>query len=882
MALPSSTGRFRQRRISVKQTLQVLRQKDMPSLDREEQQRELQHVETGVEKGEEEERDLQAVMHATDARFRSGKKNVKDVSIPTPDASKTWTDESALYSLKYQFPKDYLKYSATVEDTCGCPYNMDEEDTEFLNRMNGGLKKKNLKACSELEFEIIMYNFERIVEQKQPFLRMDPKQILGYDEIKQLAFIPDDNDRSKIYQELGKRLGIPNFQTLLDGVSTEDGSDGNNISRPLRELLELYGDKVYEHWRARRLARDGLPITPDLRYEDPTQPQKDDDDPYVCFRRREYRHARKTRRADMQGVMKLRLLDRDFRALQKILQMVTVRENKRKDELETSWAVFRQRCAIKDVKRSLGIVGEDQELIDHRRREKRRERERKEREKREQMKREKEKVANDKKERIKKEKERAKALRQARIKDKKRRRKGKDGSSLDSSPDIEGNSKKGHRHSSQRRVLIDDGPESLAAQLKKQEAFQLGEKLAAEKAREASLAAPPPVQPYVKLPSAKIPDLAITSVDSVLHQKMTGIRKAVSDKLIRRKLQDEGWINYTDDPYNPYLDVTDTIETTDNEFPWIKDRSHIPFSSIASSSYALKNPREIDFSYVFNNSRHYSNNDSEIIKINPISGQVVRNDRHNFMPCFYDLAGHDADDIEICGAFPGADKESFYSKNRIDVSEILAKIRHRVGVSGCEWLDRKPTSRNSDYFNYLDNLLKSEQSESSKENRPASIENCDTVKDSTTNSRKRKRVSVYDSNTSAAERLRSRFLFDDDLESADVVEPARLNGVNPQTQHVRFGCMLLSKAYEGMQRIRQHQVEVYQSRIRERQKLLLYQKKKLQQKPSSKSNVKKNAPQKSRPRKKKRQEQTPQILRDQHPPSKKRKSPSTKPAAATA
>lgn len=49
----NSSARFRQRKISVKQTLQVLYQSDVPDLE-DEQQRELQHVETGVEKGEEE------------------------------------------------------------------------------------------------------------------------------------------------------------------------------------------------------------------------------------------------------------------------------------------------------------------------------------------------------------------------------------------------------------------------------------------------------------------------------------------------------------------------------------------------------------------------------------------------------------------------------------------------------------------------------------------------------------------------------------------------------------------------------------------------------------------------------------------------------------
>ncbi len=55
MAQPTTgtSARFRQRKISVKQTLQVLWQSDVPDLE-DEQQRELQQVETGVEKGEEE------------------------------------------------------------------------------------------------------------------------------------------------------------------------------------------------------------------------------------------------------------------------------------------------------------------------------------------------------------------------------------------------------------------------------------------------------------------------------------------------------------------------------------------------------------------------------------------------------------------------------------------------------------------------------------------------------------------------------------------------------------------------------------------------------------------------------------------------------------
>lgn len=52
-AVSSSSARFRQRKISTKQVLQILYQADIPDLE-EEQQRDLQQIETGVEKGEEE------------------------------------------------------------------------------------------------------------------------------------------------------------------------------------------------------------------------------------------------------------------------------------------------------------------------------------------------------------------------------------------------------------------------------------------------------------------------------------------------------------------------------------------------------------------------------------------------------------------------------------------------------------------------------------------------------------------------------------------------------------------------------------------------------------------------------------------------------------
>ncbi|QPG74387.1 hypothetical protein FOA43_001714 [Brettanomyces nanus] len=737
-----------------------MKQKDIPDLDTEEQQRELQHIETGVEKGEEEEKDLQAVMLATNAKFRGAK--VQDVSIPTPDASKTWIDASKYYGSKYHYPEDYLKFSSTVEDTSGCQYNMDEVDNEFLDTYNSD--KIDRDRCTEDEFEILMYNFERVVDKKQPYLSMDPSQILGFAEIKQMALVQDEEDPTFMHRQLGNQLGIPNFRTLLD-------SELPVAPRPLRQLLDKFGSDIYDHWKKRRLNRKGESVFAQLKFEDPSQQQRDDNDPYVCFRRREYRHARKTRRADVQGVEKLRLLDRDFRTARQLLLMVAQRELKKQAEMRAEWGVFKQRCAIKDLKRELGIKTEDKDLIDQKKR-------------------------RLNAFRVQRAKEAAAAAEKERLRSKQK----SDG-------------KKGHhskRSFAQRRLNVPEGPNSLTAQLRRQQQKQL---LAQGAGLVQESASPPPVQPYVKLPSAKIPDLEMTTVNTVLKDKLDGIKKAVSDRIIKRKLQDEGWVNFTDDPYNPFFDISPNGEEL------LRERSHLPFSSIASSLYTIEDSRQIDFSYVFSNSKHYSNNDNEVIKVNAATGQVVRNDRHNFMPAFYDLAGEDGDDLEEYGLNKGSAEESFYEKNRLNVSEVLFKLRKRRGRSGCLWIDRKRITDEDEYQAYLEEMDMEEN-----------------ITDSVDTGEKRKRVNAYDARGGAKRRLRSRFMFDSDLPPFNPIDPSRLNQIDPQTQEIRFGAMLLSKAYDGMHQIRQKQMETYQQRILYQQKLLQqrrHQHQQLQQQPKA-------------------------------------------------
>ncbi|KAK9379495.1 enhancer of polycomb-like-domain-containing protein [Kockiozyma suomiensis] len=310
----TGSARFRQRKISVKQPLLILRQSDISDID-DEQQREIQQIETGVEKGEEEEHHLQAAINASLAAAAGAK--VQQIYIPTPDASKVFDGYSKYYTRKFSEPSTYIRFSSTVEDTSGCPYCLDEVDFEFLEKINS-TKRSASQKCSEDMFETIIQQFENAIAERQPFLSTDVSQILPFEDLES-AF---------------KEFNLPVYLN--------------------------YAKIIYPHWRSRRIARHGKPIMYTLKFE---EGEKDDSDPYACFRRREFRQVRKTRRSDTQSSEKLRRLRAEMEAARTLTEMVMRRESLRRDLLQLEWDAFKQRSMLKDLKRKLGIKGDDEELV---------------------------------------------------------------------------------------------------------------------------------------------------------------------------------------------------------------------------------------------------------------------------------------------------------------------------------------------------------------------------------------------------------------------------------------------------------------------------------------------------------------------------------------
>nr|5J9Q_C Chain C, Enhancer of polycomb-like protein 1 [Saccharomyces cerevisiae S288C]5J9Q_G Chain G, Enhancer of polycomb-like protein 1 [Saccharomyces cerevisiae S288C]5J9Q_N Chain N, Enhancer of polycomb-like protein 1 [Saccharomyces cerevisiae S288C]5J9U_C Chain C, Enhancer of polycomb-like protein 1 [Saccharomyces cerevisiae S288C]5J9U_G Chain G, Enhancer of polycomb-like protein 1 [Saccharomyces cerevisiae S288C]5J9U_N Chain N, Enhancer of polycomb-like protein 1 [Saccharomyces cerevisiae S288 len=347
----SSNSRFRHRKISVKQHLKIYLPNDLKHLDKDElQQREVVEIETGVEKNEEKEVHLHRIL-----QMGSGHTKHKDY-IPTPDASMTWNEYDKFYTGSFQETTSYIKFSATVEDCCGTNYNMDERDETFLNEQ---VNKGSSDILTEDEFEILCSSFEHAIHERQPFLSMDPESILSFEELKPTLIksdMADFNLRNQLNHEINSHK--THFITQFDPVSQMN-------TRPLIQLIEKFGSKIYDYWRERKIEVNGYEIFPQLKFERPGE--KEEIDPYVCFRRREVRHPRKTRRIDILNSQRLRALHQELKNAKDLALLVAKRENVSLNWINDELKIFDQRVKIKNLKRSLNISGEDDDLINHKR-----------------------------------------------------------------------------------------------------------------------------------------------------------------------------------------------------------------------------------------------------------------------------------------------------------------------------------------------------------------------------------------------------------------------------------------------------------------------------------------------------------------------------------
>ncbi|KAK3717292.1 Enhancer of polycomb-like protein 1 [Vermiconidia calcicola] len=328
MSTRQTARHVRQRKLNTKQPLRIIRENDIDDAPDDESQRHIPQVETGVEKGEEIEYHLQAVINAANATALGAKSNTQSY-IPTPDATRAkGVKYDELYPKAFSLPSTYIRFSSTVEDSIGVAYCMNDDDVEFFGRLNEGKdvngqpRKDKLSQCSDDTFEEVMNFFEESSTRLQPYANVDNAPILSLEEME---------------------------SSIDDSISAE---------------AQKWLKPVYQYWVLRKGSRPLMP-TIKVRVLD-TSNEADDADPYVCFRRREVRQTRKTRGRDAQVVEKLKKLRLELEQARQLVQMVVQREQLNKEDLEVSRKVFDERRKLKDVKVSKQIIGEkgeDEELL---------------------------------------------------------------------------------------------------------------------------------------------------------------------------------------------------------------------------------------------------------------------------------------------------------------------------------------------------------------------------------------------------------------------------------------------------------------------------------------------------------------------------------------
>lgn len=240
--------------------------------------------------------------------------------IPTPPTNLSGVQYDRLYRKHYQHPKSYIRFSSTVEDCIGHSYCMNEEDGDFLRSLNIAYKSDSGKRkCSDDQFEEVMSFFEETCSDKQPYATLDNAPVLSYADLEA------------------------------------------EFNETISEICRAYAKDIYEHWQAMRTKSLNHPLMPSLRFERNTD--TDETDPFVCFRRREVRQARKTRGRDAQTVERIKKLRTELEQSRLLIHLTRDREMKRFTQTKVDRKIFQQRHELLQMKRSLGIKGDEDLLI---------------------------------------------------------------------------------------------------------------------------------------------------------------------------------------------------------------------------------------------------------------------------------------------------------------------------------------------------------------------------------------------------------------------------------------------------------------------------------------------------------------------------------------
>ncbi|GAA5867451.1 hypothetical protein JCM3774_002907 [Rhodotorula dairenensis] len=410
--MAKGSGRFRNRKLGFKTRINVevgvVIEEDPIDVDLDiEDEKGHKAVETGVDKDEEGEVHLQAVIASTaayvarnaSASGRSDKGKKPEASIPTRGSVKISEEEyRTLYEPGYSNPVSYIRFSDTVEDCIkgAYYYTMDEDDEDWLEDFNAQFEagsKPRPSTSSAATTSEVSTNGAAPAGEDDPTsgtpsgrgARTKGKSVdrtgtptastsngtgLGLEALP-APTSPLSEDDFEFVMELfematDRRAPMTHVNLSLLPSLNDFDSDFSDPLKPHLAKLRPYAKEVYPHWRQRRIARGGKPIIPQLDYD-----ESNENNPYVCFRRRDIKTARKTRRSDQQNLERLVRLRNDLYAAHALLVKVQERERIKLESIQLERKVFDERCEMRELKRRLNEPDGDEDLLISRREKKR-------------------------------------------------------------------------------------------------------------------------------------------------------------------------------------------------------------------------------------------------------------------------------------------------------------------------------------------------------------------------------------------------------------------------------------------------------------------------------------------------------------------------------
>lgn len=326
--------------------------------------------------------------------------------IPTPEAKSVLADKeyNALYPIgAYSDPFTYVRTSKTTEESIRGPsYILDEDDNDWLEERNAkalealneaiksrassfssvkgkgkerakeelattlGQENVDLYIISMDEFEMVMTVFEKATSERVPFLHLDLSKMPSFEDLQ--TFFDDDSSLSELAMpELPQLPWEVHYKGHPCAVS-EHGWSPDNPYRNLSALKSM-AKIIYPWWKERREEQDGKQIIPGLNFD-----ESNENDPYVCFRRREVKMVRKTRKTDALHLEKLIRLRHELAQSVTLVALVAQREKTKRASVAQDKICWDYARDFMSVKRQWNLSGsnngqEDDELLSGEKRE---------------------------------------------------------------------------------------------------------------------------------------------------------------------------------------------------------------------------------------------------------------------------------------------------------------------------------------------------------------------------------------------------------------------------------------------------------------------------------------------------------------------------------